>query len=134
MEKLKDSEETREGSLQKLIEDAPWLINPEWAPVTTNQTDGGGLGRFQDDPISSGPKGSFKSNPLCKSCDVLSPDQCLRYSDQTTKFQGIFGRRIDFQHTFRRIVSTGLWRYSRLSFLRPDISDTDKALLIVLLA
>jgi len=38
LEELKDSKETREDSLQKLIEDAPWLINPEWAPVTTNQT------------------------------------------------------------------------------------------------
>ena len=38
LEELKDSEETQEDSLQKLIEDAPWLINPEWAPVTTNQT------------------------------------------------------------------------------------------------
>lgn len=38
LEELKDNEETREDSLQKLIEDAPWLINPEWAPVTTNQT------------------------------------------------------------------------------------------------
>lgn len=38
LEALKDNEDTREDSLQKLIEDAPWLINPEWAPVTTNQT------------------------------------------------------------------------------------------------
>lgn len=38
LEELKDNEDTHEDSLQKLIEDAPWLVNPEWAPVTTNQT------------------------------------------------------------------------------------------------
>ena len=38
LEVLKDNEDTKEDSLQKLIEDAPWLVNPEWAPVTTNQT------------------------------------------------------------------------------------------------
>jgi hypothetical protein len=38
LEQLKDNEDTHEDSLQKLIEDAPWLVNPEWAPVTTNQT------------------------------------------------------------------------------------------------
>lgn len=35
---LKDGEGTDEDSLQKLIEEAPWLINPEWAPVTANQS------------------------------------------------------------------------------------------------
>ena len=35
---LKDAEGTNEKSLQQLITDAPWLINPEWAPVTENQT------------------------------------------------------------------------------------------------
>ena len=38
LEVLKDSEETDENDLQQLIADAPWLINPEWAPVTENQT------------------------------------------------------------------------------------------------
>ena len=38
LEELKDNESTNEDSLQRLIEEAPWLINPEWAPVTTNQT------------------------------------------------------------------------------------------------
>lgn len=37
LEKTKDREETLESDLQVLIENAPWLINPEWAPVTTNQ-------------------------------------------------------------------------------------------------
>lgn len=37
LETLKDNSETREDSLQNLIEDAPWLINPEWAPVVANQ-------------------------------------------------------------------------------------------------
>ena len=30
-------EETPESELQKLIESAPWLINPQWIPVTANQ-------------------------------------------------------------------------------------------------
>ena len=38
LERLKDNESTGEDSLQKLIEDAPWLMNPEWAPITMNQT------------------------------------------------------------------------------------------------
>ena len=37
LEILKDHAETKEDSLQNLIEDAPWLINPEWAPVVANQ-------------------------------------------------------------------------------------------------
>lgn len=32
-----------ESTLQQLIEDAPWLIRPDWAPVTANQT----LGRLK---------------------------------------------------------------------------------------
>lgn len=35
---LKDRPETREAELQRLISDAPWLIDPEWAPVTANRT------------------------------------------------------------------------------------------------
>ena len=38
LERLKDQPETQEGSLQSLIDEAPWLIDPEWAPVTSNQT------------------------------------------------------------------------------------------------
>ena len=38
LERLKDQAETQEGSLQSLIDEAPWLIDPEWAPVTSNQT------------------------------------------------------------------------------------------------
>ena len=37
LETLKDRADTKEDSLQNLIEDAPWLINPEWAPVVANQ-------------------------------------------------------------------------------------------------
>ena len=35
---LKDTEGTDEEKLQKLIEGAPWLINPRWAPITQNQS------------------------------------------------------------------------------------------------
>ena len=38
LETLKDDGDAKEDSLQNLIEDAPWLINPEWAPVTANQS------------------------------------------------------------------------------------------------
>ena len=38
LEVLKDTDDTDENDLQQLIADAPWLINPEWAPVTENQT------------------------------------------------------------------------------------------------
>ncbi len=34
---LKDADDADENSLQQLIADAPWLINPEWAPVVENQ-------------------------------------------------------------------------------------------------
>ncbi len=35
---LIEQSSTTEADLQKLIADAPWLVNPEWAPVTANQT------------------------------------------------------------------------------------------------
>ncbi len=35
---LKNAKDTDENDLQKLITEAPWLVNPEWAPVTENQT------------------------------------------------------------------------------------------------
>jgi hypothetical protein len=35
---LKDNPKTREDALQKLIEEAPWLINPQWSPITANET------------------------------------------------------------------------------------------------
>ena len=38
LKKLKNDESTKERQLHGLIEEAPWLINPEWAPVTSNQT------------------------------------------------------------------------------------------------
>ena len=38
LQHLKDEEETAEQKLQELIELAPWLINPQWAPVTANQS------------------------------------------------------------------------------------------------
>ena len=38
LELLKDARDTDENDLQQLIADAPWLVNPEWAPVTENQT------------------------------------------------------------------------------------------------
>ncbi len=34
---LKELPETAEQQLQDLIEYAPWLINPQWAPITANQ-------------------------------------------------------------------------------------------------
>lgn len=37
LETLKDGDDTKEQDLQQLITNAPWLINPEWAPVTENQ-------------------------------------------------------------------------------------------------
>ncbi len=38
LEALKNKKDAEEKVLQNLIEDAPWLINPEWAPVTANQS------------------------------------------------------------------------------------------------
>lgn len=37
LETLKDDDKVDEDSLQRLIERAPWLVNPEWAPITENQ-------------------------------------------------------------------------------------------------
>ena len=37
LESLKDMTDTPEAELQKLIESAPWLVNPQWSPVTSNQ-------------------------------------------------------------------------------------------------
>jgi hypothetical protein len=38
LEKLKDIEHTSENELQNLIEAAPWLVNPQWIPVTANRS------------------------------------------------------------------------------------------------
>ena len=37
LETLKGGDDTEEKDFQQLITDAPWLINPEWSPVTQNQ-------------------------------------------------------------------------------------------------
>lgn len=37
LETLKDVQGTPEDDLQNLIESAPWLVNPQWVPVTANQ-------------------------------------------------------------------------------------------------
>ena len=34
---LKDNEDTLEAALQEAIEEAPWLVNPLWSPITSNQ-------------------------------------------------------------------------------------------------
>jgi hypothetical protein len=38
VESLKDEQSTLENAFQELIEQAPWLINPQWSPITANQT------------------------------------------------------------------------------------------------
>lgn len=37
LESLKDSPDTVENELQKLIYEAPWLVNPQWIPITSNK-------------------------------------------------------------------------------------------------
>lgn len=38
IEKLKDDKSTQEAAFQKLLTEAPWLINPSWSPITANQS------------------------------------------------------------------------------------------------
>jgi hypothetical protein len=38
VESLKDDDSTLENAFQQLIEEAPWLINPQWSPITANQS------------------------------------------------------------------------------------------------
>jgi len=38
VETLKDDENTVEAAFQDLIEQAPWLIDPQWSPITQNQS------------------------------------------------------------------------------------------------
>jgi len=38
LEKLKDDKATDEAEFQKLLTEAPWLINPMWSPITSNQS------------------------------------------------------------------------------------------------
>ena len=38
VQQLKENPSTAEMELQKLIKTAPWLIDPQWAPITANQT------------------------------------------------------------------------------------------------
>jgi len=35
---LKDDPATLEAAFQKLITEAPWLVNPQWSPITANQS------------------------------------------------------------------------------------------------
>ncbi|HVU47242.1 MAG TPA: ATP-binding protein [Terracidiphilus sp.] len=37
IEQLKDDKATLEEAFQSLISEAPWLINPQWSPITSNQ-------------------------------------------------------------------------------------------------
>jgi hypothetical protein len=37
VEELKDDATTLEEAFQELIEAAPWLVNPQWSPITSNQ-------------------------------------------------------------------------------------------------
>lgn len=38
VETLKDDQSTIEAAFQDLIEEAPWLIDPQWSPITQNQS------------------------------------------------------------------------------------------------
>lgn len=38
LEELKDGTATTEGPLQSLLTEAPWLIDPQWSPVTANRS------------------------------------------------------------------------------------------------
>ena len=38
MMNLKDVPDTLEQALQESLEEAPWLINPQWSPITSNQS------------------------------------------------------------------------------------------------
>jgi hypothetical protein len=38
LERLKDKADTGEAEFQKLLEGAPWLIDPQWSPITANQS------------------------------------------------------------------------------------------------
>jgi hypothetical protein len=38
IEELKDAPDTLEAAFQDLIEKAPWLINPQWSPISANQS------------------------------------------------------------------------------------------------
>lgn len=38
VETYKDDSTTLEGAFQKLISEAPWLVNPQWSPLTANQS------------------------------------------------------------------------------------------------
>ncbi|MGG6239384.1 ATP-binding protein [Leptolyngbya sp. KIOST-1] len=38
VETLKDDKQTLEAAFQDLIEQAPWLIDPQWSPITQNQS------------------------------------------------------------------------------------------------
>jgi hypothetical protein len=38
VESLKDDPATLEGAFQELITQAPWLVDPQWSPITSNQS------------------------------------------------------------------------------------------------
>ena len=38
VEQYKDDPKTLESAFQKLISEAPWFVNPQWSPITANQS------------------------------------------------------------------------------------------------
>ena len=38
IEQLKDNKKTLEAAFQSLIANTPWLIDPQWSPITANQS------------------------------------------------------------------------------------------------
>ena len=126
LEALKDMEETPEDDLQNLIESAPWLINPQWVPVTANQglttlksefekffkektgteisLSGFSKARKRPDFVSFSQDGILQLIEIKKpkhSIDNTEWERIQTYFDQLDAFFG------DHRHTpFRRVVSS----------------------------
>ena len=122
---LKDDPETAEQKLQELIKYAPWLINPQWAPITANQAfstlrrefekfykqntgqeislgDFSETGKRPDFVLSSQDNGLQLieiKRPMHKLTNV-EMDRIISYDNEMTKFLDSPGNK-EFRDTFR---------------------------------
>ena len=81
LECLKDDKDKAEYHLQELLEEAPWLINPQWAPISSNVTFST-LRREFEKYYEEHKDGSINLEPFAESNKRKRPDFILSNLDK----------------------------------------------------
>jgi len=124
VESLKDNKATVENAFQDLIEQAPWLINPQWSPITANQQ-------------LSTLKTEFQKYYKCKTGEDI---QLVNFSDPTKRPDFVMSSQdgiiqiIEIKkphHTFTNEEMVRLQRYATQisNFLQEDTHQEFKKIL-----